>query len=61
MCYSKSISFIEFCRNFYAYDKTCGKIATRFGKGVIKFERLKSGHILSVDKDLFFKLGHIVI
>ena len=37
VCYTKSVSFIEFLRNFCVYDEIWVKIATMLGKTVIKF------------------------
>ena len=52
MCYSQSVSFIEFCIDFCMHDKTC-VITQNTTKTLLQFKNSKLGQILHVDKTCF--------
>ena len=51
VCYTKSVSFIEFLRKFCVYDEICAKIL--LGKRVIIFERLKISSVERINNQIF--------
>ena len=58
VCYSKSVSFIEFLMDLCTYDDILD--ATQItDKKVLHFKLSKSGQILCVDKTCFPRPGHI--
>ena len=60
MCYSQSVSFIEFLMDFCIYDDILDTILIT-DKKLLHFKLSKSGEILSVDKTGFPRPGHILI
>ena len=59
MCYTQSVSFIEFLMEFCIYDDIDTILIT--DKKLLHFKFSKSGQILCIDKTGFPRPGHIII
>ena len=60
MCYTQSVSSIEFLRKYCIYDEICVEILFH-EKELLNFKDYKLGQILHVDKTGFLRPGYIEI
>ena len=58
MCYSKSVSFIEFLIDFCIYDDIIFRYNMDSNKKLLHFKLSKSAQILSIDKIGFYRPSH---